>query len=242
MRRLVPIVLISASAAACTTEGGESIIVLKNAAPSAGCQYASTESEQFISHGLLDIAQNQAYTFGAQLRSRVLTSSDVISGGTAGVPDIAAKTIFLRSANIDLKFPNSVIDLSTLPANLTHFKALFSAVLPPEGLTDAPFDLIPADLGKEILKRNGAPPNIEVEATFTVIGDLGGDQVSSQAFVFPVTLGVGITQHVAGMCPLPAGSTVRTGGNCGPAQDGVVDCCMDPASSALVCPATIAAM
>ena len=237
MRRLVPIVLISASAVACTTEGGESIIVLKNVVPAAGCTFSSSDSEQFISHGLLDIGAGEGYQFGAQMKSRVATSA----GGTGGTPDLAAQTIFMRSANIDLRFPNSAVDLSTVPANLTHFKSLFSAVLPPGGLTDAPFELIPADLGKEILKRNAAPPNIEVEATFTVIGDLGGSEVTSQEFVFPVTMGLGLTTHNAGTCPLPMGSTVSTGNSCSAAQDGIVDCCTD-STMALVCPATVATM
>jgi hypothetical protein len=241
MRRLVPIVLISASAAACTSNAGESIIVLKNVAPSAGCTFTASESEGFVTHGLLDISAGVPYQFAAQMKSRILLSADP-NGTGAGMTDIDAETIFLRAANVDLTFPNSAIDLSGIPAELTHFKTLFSAVLRPEQLIDAPFELIPSDLGKAILKINANPPNVEVQATFTVIGDLGGDSVSSQPFVFPITLGIGVTSNNLGMCPLPVGTTVRTGGVCSPAQDGITDCCTDPASMSAVCPATVLTM
>jgi hypothetical protein len=241
MRRLVPIVFISASVAACTSDAGDSIIVLKNVQPQMGCTFNASETEEFITHGLLDIAKDQPYEFAAQIKSRILMSADP-NGVGAGVPDVDAETIFLSAANVDLAFPNSAIDLSSLPSSLTHFKTLFSAVLRPESIIDAPFELIPADLSKEILKLNANPPNVEVQATFTVIGDLTGSQVTSQPFVYPVTLGVGITTNIAGVCPLPLGSLPRTGGACSTAQDGIIDCCSDPTTMALTCPATVATM
>ncbi len=241
MRRLVPIVFISASAAACTSDAGDSLIVLKNVEPALGCTFSASEDEAFITHGLLDISKDQPYSFAAQIKSRVLMSADP-NGVGAGTPDIDAETIFLSAANVDLAFPNSAIDLSSLPTTLTHFKTLFSADLRPEAIVDAPFELIPADLGKEILKLNANPPNIEVQATFTVLGDLTGSQVSSQAFVYPVTLGIGITTNIAGVCPLPLGTIPRTGGACSTAQDGIIDCCTDSTSMALTCPATVASM
>ena len=238
MRRLVTIVLISSSAAACATDGGESIIVLKNVAPAAGCTFNSSESEAFVTHGTLDLAFDHPYLFAGQMKSRIVLSADPTGTGPT-TSDIDAKTIFMRSANIDLAFPNSPISLTGLPASLTHFKKLFSAVLRPEAITDATFELIPADLTKEILAINGNPPNIEVEATFTVIGDLGGDTVSSQPFVFPVTLGVGLTRNNMGQCPLPKGTMVNLGNSCNAAQDGNVDCCSDPTTNMVVCPATV---
>lgn len=238
MRRLVTIVLISSSAAACATDGGESIIVLKNVKPGAGCTFTATESEAYVTHGTLDLSFDQPYLFAGQMKSRLVLSADPTGTGPSA-SDIDAKTIFLRSANIDLKFPNSPIDLSGVPAGLTHFKKLFSAVLRPETITDATFELIPADLVKAIRTINGAPPNIEVEATFTVVGDLGGDTVSSQPFVFPVTIGTALTVHNQGQCPLPKGAVVDPGNPCNIAQDGDVDCCTDATTNAQVCPATV---
>ena len=241
MRRLVTIVLVSSSVAACATDGGESIIVLKNVIPGAGCTFSSSESEGFVTHGTLDISRDAPYLFAGQMKSRLILNADPTGTG-AGTSDADAKTIFMRSANIDLAFPNppTGVNVSGLPADLTHFKKLFSAVLRPAAITDATFELIPADLAKAIYTANPMAPNIEVEATFTVIGDVGGDTVSSQPFVFPVTLGVGLSRNNAGVCPLPKGTTVRTGNVCNNAQDGVIDCCTDATTNALTCPAVIA--
>ena len=241
MRRLVTIVVIASSGAACTSDSGESIIVLKNVSPGVGCTFSASESELFVSHGTLDLSFGAAYQFAGQMKSRILLNADP-NGTGAGTNDIDSKTIFMRSANIDLAFPNSAIDLSGLPTTLTHFKKLFTATLRPEAITDAQFELIPADLGKAILAINPNPPNIEVQATFTVVGDLSGNEVTSQPFIFPVTIGVGLTAHNAGMCPLPMGSTVRPGNACSVAQDAVVDCCTDPTSMMRVCPAPVASM
>jgi hypothetical protein len=238
MRRLVTIVLISSSAAACATNGGESIIVLKNVVPADGCTFNSSESEAFVTHGTLDLAFDHPYLFAGQMKSRVVLSADPTGTGST-TSDIDAKTIFLRSANIDLAFPNPPFALTGLSPGLTHFKKLFSAVLRPESITDATFELIPADLTKEILAINAAPPNIEVEATFTIIGDMGGNSVSSQPFVFPVTLGNNLTLHNQGTCPLPKGTVVDPGNPCNIAQDGDVDCCTDATTNTLVCPATV---
>jgi hypothetical protein len=233
MRRLVTIVLVSSSVAACATDGGESIIVLKNVVPGTGCTFTASESEGFVTHGTLDITADAPYLFAGQMKSRIILNADPTGTGTTA--DTDAKTIFLRSANIDLAFPGTMP--AGLPADLTHFKKLFSAVLRPAAITDATFELIPADLAKAILATNPTS-NIEVEATFTVIGDLGGSSVSSQPFVFPVTLGAGINRNNLGACPAPKGTVPRTGNVCNAAQDGIVDCCTT--GTTLTCPATVA--
>jgi len=235
MRRLVTIVLVSSSVAACATDGGESIIVLKNVVPGTNCTFTASETEGFVTHGTLDISSDAPYLFAGQMKSRIILNADPTGTG-ATTSDIDAKTIFLRSANIDLAFPGTMP--AGLPANLTHFKKLFSAVLRPAAITDATFELIPAELAKAILATNPTT-NIEVEATFTVIGDLGGDTVSSQPFVFPVTLGIGTSRNNAGACPLPKGTVLRTGNVCNAAQDGFIDCCTDAATNTLTCPATV---
>lgn len=238
MFRLVPYVLLVSSVAACTSDGDQSLIILSNVAPVTSCAFSSTESEPFVTHGKLDLKLDAAYLFVAQLKSRILLNADPNNVG-AGTNDIDAKTIFLRSADVDLTFPNSQVSLGGVDKSLTHFKKLFSGLIKPGGLTDIPFELIPKELGEAVLAINNNPPNIEVVATFTVNGDLGGDTVSSQPFVFPITMGLGLTSRVVGMCPLPKGTVPASGNPCNAAQDGAVDCCTDPATNALTCPATV---
>lgn len=241
MRSLVAILFVT-SAAACTSDNGEAIIVLKNVAPGMGCTFTANESEAFLSHGSLDLSQDAPYLFTAQMKSRVLLDADPTNTGTTGTtigPDQDARTIFVSSANVDLAFPGSAIDLSGLPTDLVHFKKLFSAVMRPQAITDATFELIPADLGKAILAINPNPPEIEVAATFQVIGDMNDDEVKSQPFTFPITLRNGGSTRNLGDCPLPVGTATSTGNTCNAAQDGVVDCCTDTTSGMLVCPAVV---
>jgi hypothetical protein len=240
MRSLVPILLVSATAA-CTSDNGEAIIVLKNVAPGDGCTFTANESETFLSHGSLDLTQDAPYLFTAQMKSRVLLDADPTNVGatTMATPDEDARTIFVSSANVDLAFPGSAIDLSGLPTDLVHFKKLFSAVMRPQAITDATFELIPADVSKAILAINGSPPNIEVAATFTVLGDMNDDEVKSQPFTFPITLRNGGGTVNKGDCPLPVGTVVSSGNSCNSAQDGQVDCCTDATSGTLVCPAVV---
>lgn len=238
MRSLVAILLVT-NAAACTSDNGEAIIVLKNVAPGAGCSFMASESEQFLSHGSLDLTQNTPYLFTAQMKSRVLNDADPTNvGATGSTADPDSRTIFVNAANIDLTFPGSAIDLSGLPNDVVHFKKLFSAVMRPQAIADATFELLPADLGKEILAINANPPNIEVSATFQVIGDMNDDEVKSQPFTFPITLSNGGSTRNRGDCPLPMGTAVSTGNTCNTAQDGAVDCCTDTGGT-LVCPAIV---
>jgi hypothetical protein len=126
---------------------------------------------------------------------------------------------------------------------VTKFRSLFSAPLAPNGgLSTATFDLIPTAAVREIQRKAGTVPagarlHAQVVATATIYGQLGGGEVESLPFVYPVTVCNDCVVNVGKACAeTPASFMPRPGNPCNPFQDGVVDCCTD-AAGALVCPA-----
>lgn len=227
----------------CAASGGdESILVLKNVAPptsttAGACTFSPAETEAGLLRGVLDTSAHTSYEFTAQLKSRI----------TADAGQVDARTILLRGANVDLAFTDATLltadELADLKKrNLLHFMSQFSAPLGPNGgLTDAPFELIPAGVAAVVDGKLGATTTV-VQAKFTVVGDLAGGDVSSQAFSYSVTLGHGILLDDNGPCAmLKTSFAARPGNPCFPGQDAVVDCCTNPAGTA-VCPAVGTAM
>lgn len=220
----------------CVASGGdESILVIKAVAPPATatggvCMFSASETEAGLVHGALDVTSGAGYQLIAQVKSRITA--------TSGQAD--ARTIFLRGANVDLTFPDAALaaQVATLQSQgLLHFMAPLSAPLPPNGsLADAPFELIPAGVAAALNGTAGFTSTV-VQATFTIVGDLAGGNVSSQEFHYSVTLGKQILIVDKGPCAMVSSSFMpRTGNPCYPGQDFVIDCCENQAA-ALVCPA-----
>jgi hypothetical protein len=220
----------------CVASGGdESILVVKAVAPpttaSGGvCTFTPSDADAGLVHGALDVTSGSGYQIIAQLRSRI----------TADTGQENVRTISLRGANVDLTFPDAgalsaqITDLQS--KGLLHFMAPISGALPPnDSLADAPFELIPAGVAAELRGAAGFTSTV-VQATFTVVGDLAGGNVSSQAFHYSVTLGARNLIIDKGPCSMVAKSFVpRIGNLCFPGQDFVIDCC--EGTTALVCPA-----
>lgn len=224
----------------CVTNGGdESILVVKAVAPpttAAGgvCTFTASDLEPGLVNGVLDVALGRGYQFVAQLRSRITADT--------GQEDV--RTISLRGANVDLTFPDATrlgSQITTLQSQgLLHFMAPISAPLPPNSsLADVPFELIPHGVTQGIAPALTVPdfPSTVVQATFTIVGDLAGGNVSSQAFHFSVTLGKQVLITDQGLCSMVSKSFVpRTGNVCAPGQDFAIDCC-GVSTTTPVCPA-----
>lgn len=239
--------LVAALAGGCLADGGDGgILVLKNVQAGAGCVTSGTDNEVSIGRGSLELLLPNDYLFIAQMRSRV-TALD-------GQED--QRTIITTGAKVDITFPGSTLfsdaELADLKAQgLTRFKSVFSVPIAPNGgLADGGFTLIPKELVEKIAVKAGAGRDfrLQVDAKFTVEGDMSGETVVSQPFVYGVTVGNFLTVSIPieegtgreASCPLPSSfGTPRTGYVCNAAQDGVIDCCRG-VTGALICPATIA--
>jgi hypothetical protein len=214
--------------------GDEAIIVLKNVhVANEDCAPSAATSEAGWSHGSLDLLLPSSYVFVAQLKSRI----------TADASQRDQRTIFTSGANVDISFPGSTLfsaaELAELRASgLTRYKDPFVATITPGDITDIPFQLIPEPLVERIIAKADLTTRfrLEAQATFTVVGEVSGGSVSSQAFSFAVTIGNGVAVNVTGACSaLAAGFAANTGYACNPAQDGILDCCTS--AGGLVCPA-----
>lgn len=219
----------------CADSGDGGILVLKNVRADATCTTTGAETQAGISHGSLDLLVTTPYIFIAQMKSRI--------AALAGQED--QRTIIVQGADVDVDFPGSSLfseaELAELDAMaLTRRRAPFSAAIRPNGVTDAGFDLIPSDLTVRIKAKLGdSPSRITAVATFTIVGDMSGQRVTSQPFSYPITMGNGIAFNVLGTCPLPRDfAPLSTGYACNLAQDDVVDCCTT--ATTLRCPGILA--
>jgi hypothetical protein len=246
-RNVAPLGLaLVALAGGCVADSGDGgILVLRNVVADAMCSTLGNSTEVSRSHGTLDLLAGSGYVFIAQMKSRI----------TALVGQEDQRTIITSGANVDVAFPGSTLfsdtELADLKsAALTHFKSPFSQVIFPNGgISDGFFELIPGELVRRIAakfdlsKRN----QIEAVATFTIVGDMSGETVTSQPFSYAVTIGNELTVNILGTCPLAKATMVRTGYACNAAQDGEVDCCASRKSDtdrtvvpgSLSCPAIV---
>jgi len=239
---LVAVASLAPLGGGCVADGSDGgILVLRNVHADSNCMTSASETETSVASGNLDLlSPGGGYLFIAQLKSRI----------TAVTGQEDQRTIITRGANIDITFPDSAVftaaELADLKAShLTHFMQPFAASLAPNGgIVDAPFELITTDLAARIAAKTDPTRSFSVQAvaTFTVVGDMSGQSVSSQAFTFPVTIGNKLTVNLLGTCPLAKGSaTPRPGYACNPGQDGIVDCC-GTLGAPLTCPAIVSTL
>lgn len=241
MLRLVTLTAMLALAA-CANSGDEGFIVLNNTAVTGSCSLTGSTSQPFISHGQIYAKSTTGYLLTPLIQSRISAGT-----GSADV-DPTTRTIYLTGANVSLEVKATSIEHAdgsfgsanvTLSGQQAQFSALFSASLPPGGTVNVGFEVIPVQTLRAILTASGAAAtdkmNAEVLATVTVLGMMGGDQLSAQPFQFPITVCNNCVVVNNGACPFTG--TVRTGNACNIFQDGIVDCCTD-ATNNLICPAT----
>ena len=215
----------------CADSGDEAILVMSNVIAGDNCT-TTTGAQTVLSHGSLDVLLPSSYLFFANLKSRI----------TALVGQEDQRTIIVTGANVDIAFPNSTLFSATELAQLstdrlTRFRVPFSTIITPGGTSTAPFEMIPEPLIERIIAKVDLSKRFRLETltTFTVLGNMSGENVTSQPFTYAVTIGNQLSVNITGNCSaLASGFVARTGYSCNPAQDGVIDCCLN---GSLVCPA-----
>lgn len=234
MQRALMTVLVLGTLGACADSGDEGMLLTRNVAPDGtSCSFTADPTEPFFSEGQWSILDPGGYLFHPQIQSRI----------TALMGEELQRTIVVEGANIDLQVVDP--DLAGFfDDSLTHFSTPFSAPLPPLGTADGEFQLIPHAFIDTLLANDtdltsAQPPafDMQIIATITVFGTMSGEQVTSQPFVYGVTLGNNIVVQDLGMCPLDIQSSdVAKGNACNPFQDGLITCCEQ--GGGLLCPAT----
>jgi hypothetical protein len=231
MTRLLALSLALLPVAACAADNGDEGLYLSRILASGdACTFTADEGAPYLSSGSYSVGSPLPYEAHVLIQSRLTLRED---------QEAQARTVQMRGARVDLAFANPDDDPGIQDEYL-HFTSLFSAPVTPGGLATAGFDLVPSQVSIALIEKLDAKPepvpSIQLVATVEAYGDLAGDEVVTQSFVFPVA--VTELRNNLGTCPLPAGTTVRTGNACNPFQDGIVDCCQ--ASDGVVCPATVA--
>ncbi|MBA3819097.1 MAG: hypothetical protein H0X17_09420 [Deltaproteobacteria bacterium] len=235
MQRLSYCVLIlglSGAAAGCADTGDEGIVIRHNLVPAAGC--ALNPGGMFTSRGTIELDSPNPYVLTPEIESRI----------TATEGNFSQRTIALRGARVDVEVASITVDNVAAPVPTltnTSFTSLFSASLEPLGTTAASFDAVSATLLGELASQVTATGNVRIQlvATAKVFGDLGGSEIESVPFIYPITVCTDCVAISLGACPLALGTQLRAGNPCNIFQDGNVDCCLD-ANMNKVCPGIVA--
>jgi hypothetical protein len=233
MQRLFALIMFATAVTGCADEGDGGFVIRSNLAPTGECAFTPTANAPFLPRGQIHTASPVPYLLNPLIESRITALADQIS----------QRTIQLRGARVQVEVANLTVDGARQdPPALdgASFMTLFAAPLAPNGgLTAASFDLIPSHiLGQlDALGAGGAVVVAQLVATATVYGNLGGDEIRGEPFLYPVTACNNCVVNIVGACPLPTGTMVRRGNPCNPFQDGVVDCCTT--ANGVICPATV---
>lgn len=229
---------------ACADSGDEGMIVRNNTAVADTCTLTGEPGQPFKSRGTIYAFSPAGYLLTPLIESRI-----ALSVGDEQMVDPLQKTIQLRGADVSLTLKsvsvetNGSFNVQQLDQALgTPFSTLFAAPLPPNGSVNVGFEVIPPSLLREAIAASGADPNTsninaEVLAQVTIRGELGGDELTSAPFHYPISVCNNCVVVDNGACPMNV-AEVRIGDPCNVFQDGQVDCCRDEANN-LICPGTV---
>lgn len=223
--RLVSALAFTFLVVGCADKGDEGFFILNNTAPPSGgtsCTFTGDPAQAFIAAGAISYLSPEGYIFTPLLESRI----------TAEMGQESTRLIHLEGANVTLQVANG-----GTKQNLT---ALFSGSLAPNGgTTNVSFELIPK---ASIMALGSASQNVEVVATITPYGSLGGGRIDGEPFQYPVTIVAPGNGIVTGVQPPvtcvgymdPPNAPISNA--CNMYQDGTLNCCIS-STGATVCPA-----
>ncbi|MBL4635609.1 MAG: hypothetical protein JKY56_17245 [Kofleriaceae bacterium] len=237
----IPMTLILASALIAPLMGcvdaADSIVILNNQVPEAGCILKAGTNEPFFSRGqidVVDLSQTNGYLFTPVILNRAVGN------------DSSDSLFFAEGANVDLEFiPDffSEDELAQLKADgNSRFLQEFSGSVAAEGTGTFDFEIIPRTMLSAIAAKLQPGDSTRVLAKVEIVGKIGGGGVSSQLFSYPVDVCNGCLANNLGTCDqVPLDLEIRAGGSCQPLQDGVADCCTRT-DGVLICPAISTAL
>jgi len=214
----------------CADSGDEGMIVIGNLAIEGDSCTVGASGGAFVPHGMINWDSNSGYVLTPLVQSRISASIGGGSGGQ-GSSDPIQRTIFLTSADVKLKAVAAEIEQGgtvMTPAytkELPPFSVLFSGSVSPNGTTGTILEIMSRANMRELITGTGANPDVqnirvEVQAEVTMRGTMGGDEVTSSPFHYPISV---CTDCVVGTCPTGVESDANP---CNPYQDGLL--CLAP--------------
>ncbi len=207
------VVLLGASSAC--TDAAQTLLIVQNQIPGAGCSLSNTTGSNFYAKGVIDLASTSGY---------ILTPLIQNLGSSPAVNDDNTRIAFIEGYDVDLKSADG-----SLIANGSFSSLAAAAVFPGSSVAMTievlPNELLSSQVGNTIV------------AEVTMFGKIDGGDVESNTFAYPIEVCSGCLQVDVGSCvDLATGFSPRTGGECNPYQDVATDCCTGSDNS-LVCPA-----
>jgi len=244
MGRVYSFIAIALLAVGCTDTGGQTLVVLQNIAPEAGCLIDPGASSAFISAGRIDATGVTTYgsTEGYIMSPAIENTADSQDGALT-----TQRTVLLQGARVDITVPTRVdgsellsqgeIDALT-NQNALKFTAPFTGSIEPDGgRAGIAFELVPAAVIAAIGPKLAESETALITAKFTVFGrTVGGSGVESDEFSYPVTVCDGCLFTHLGQCLGLPDVDYPAGGGCNLFQDAPGSCCTSSASFE-VCPA-----
>ncbi len=220
----IALVLAGASLSGCVADDAASaMVILSNQVPDQGdngCVVPVGEGGEFRQAGQLDVTavdfnSGAFYEIYPAVESRLESTDDELQ-----------RTIAVKGSDVQiLDAEGGVID---------EFSRLFSGSLRPGG--QATFVVRVLDAAQIDGLNVSAGQVRTIVARFTIFGDLGGDEVETATFDYPIDICNGCLIADLGSCEsVPENFAARTGGECNAFQDAPLDCC--ELNSNQVCPA-----
>lgn len=219
----------------CADDFGGGLVVVQNlAVTEPTCSFTAELTAPFVARGTIRSDSTVPYIFHPLVQSRI----------TALEGQESLRTVQLNGARIELTIAGATVDgqpvdldVADFPAGSAKFSSLFSAPVAPLGVSSAEFDLVPVSFLAAVAAAVGtdAPARVQVVARGTVYGDLGGDEISSDPFTYPVTICNDCVFQNLGECNADT-EAANFGNPCNPYQDGLLDCCTSGGN--LICPAS----
>ena len=213
----------------CTVQNNNSIAILFNAAAQDDCTYAE-DPDQYIPSGTLDILGGHGYFMAPHIENRLKASV------MEGVPERNEVTI--RAVEVDLELVDCADDdndcLLANEAVVAASQTVPSTTSIPPGVANTVLVDVPIPVG-ELQQLMVPGQRYVVHVTLRAVGGRNADEeLKSGDFHYYVTICENclLRGHVE-QTPCPGGSGT---GDCGRAQDGVLDCCYVGADE--YCPAS----
>jgi hypothetical protein len=208
------------------------LLILQNQAVGESCTAEPVVSSPYISNGTAQVGSGGGYVMTPLVQSTLVNRENTTNG------DI----VLLHTAVVEIQAVDSA-DSRAVVAALQELRGrtrYISGAVAPRGLITTQFDAIDTEQANALSAAMMPGQRVEVLARVVVHGDTAGTDVSSQPFVYPITL---INQAGGGFVDLGPCSALALG-TTGEQKDcfqngqdnGFTECCTD-AGGRPVCPA-----
>jgi hypothetical protein len=225
-------------AVGCADEAGDGALrIIRNEFVDETCSVTGAATALGRPRGIIEVVSPNDYVITPVVQNYATSSSGKYT---------SQRTAFLEGARVDLEFTDPTLftaaELTQMQTDgLTKFSSPFSAaVLPDNSTSGTIFSIIPTQLLAKIAPQLSVTrPSVTVTARMRVYGQMGGGEVESESFFFPVQV---CDSRIPGSsCVISTLKTActpiadpRIGNPCNSFQDAPVDCCQE--GNAIVCP------